>query len=376
MEQQSSAAEARKRAASGWELVRRFYVALSCSREASQELYTESIRCFALWLREYGRDAVFDVRGSALYLCGMRAGLESQSFVAVETILAMLQASEVGGVIFEPNATLAELSSAVRQLAAEDVCVSEIRRQLSENGAERVRVLDRDDHAGGMFGLGRPGSDAAEASDLSSVYVAKLLLDQVGDAGLGNPRLAKRIVKSVADAVLVRPDLIALLAEMQTEDPSLVRHGATVAVHSILIGRRIGLPSELLVELGVAALFHDVGRLSGGTEGHEDRGFLRFFEVDVDSMSMRAMLVARWHHEPVDDNALDGLFTPDTELMAAIVAVADVHDRAMESGLEARADAAIEEAAHGGRVAGRLAAAHREVLELVRAGARPAEMAG
>ncbi len=73
-------------------------------------------------------------------------------------------------------------------------------------------------------------------------------------------RHGKRAVQSLVDRILDDDSAVLGLAALRSADNYTFHHGVNVCVLSIALGKRLGLPRERLAELGVAALFHDLGK--------------------------------------------------------------------------------------------------------------------
>ena len=114
-------------------------------------------------------------------------------------------------------------------------------------------------------------------------------------------------------------DLIDLSKETQDEQlltlagdedaPEYVRHTLQVSSLSILIGAAAGLPDASLSDLGVAAMFHDVGYTMGDVE--EEKALLEH--------PMEAARVLLKHHRNYNDD-------PQPSLFSRIVRIADDYD--------------------------------------------------
>ncbi|NIQ39494.1 MAG: HD domain-containing protein, partial [Proteobacteria bacterium] len=74
-------------------------------------------------------------------------------------------------------------------------------------------------------------------------------------------RKAKRLTQSVVD--LFRQDSFALLglSTVKNYDEYTYNHSVNVCIYSLAIGAKLGLSKKTLAELGLASLFHDVGKV-------------------------------------------------------------------------------------------------------------------
>jgi HD-GYP domain-containing protein (c-di-GMP phosphodiesterase class II) len=73
-------------------------------------------------------------------------------------------------------------------------------------------------------------------------------------------RKGKRLTQSMVDLLL--SDKVALLglATIKNYDEYAYNHSVNVSIYSLALGARLGFSKKILAELGLAALFHDVGK--------------------------------------------------------------------------------------------------------------------
>jgi hypothetical protein len=121
-------------------------------------------------------------------------------------------------------------------------------------------------------------------------------------------------------------------------------HAVHVSIYSTLIGAQIGLSETLLKELGVAAMFHDIGLALGevddlhpGEPGYADapehpsRGFRHLIcrESPLTDLMMRTMLVCAQHHEVIKNLEEAAWHREGPLLSASIVRVAELFDHGL-----------------------------------------------
>jgi HD-GYP domain-containing protein (c-di-GMP phosphodiesterase class II) len=186
---------------------------------------------------------------------------------------------------------------------------------------------------------------AAKRTYAQSVRVAK---DALTDARMGravNVRRVKRAVQGIVDQVLSNEPSMITMTTLRDYDEYTFTHCVNVCIFSIIIGQRLGMPRLLLYELGMGALFHDLGksRISheivnkpGGLndeewfqlQQHPTEGLLSLFGLHgFPEVPYRQMLIAYEHHMKVDlsgypKNRRDRKPT----LFSRIVSVADAFD--------------------------------------------------
>ena len=197
----------------------------------------------------------------------------------------------------------------------------------------------------------QPEMDEAEAklrakkTYVRSVKVAKDVLTDVRLGRAVNVRKVKRAVQSIVDQVLSDEPSIVAMTTLRDFDEYTFTHSVNVCIFSLVIGQRLGFTKQQLYELGLGALFHDVGKERIDKEvinkagalsdeewaqlkEHPTEGLLAMFDlrgfVDV---PYRQMLMAYEHHMKVDSSGYPtNRRTRTPGLFSRIVAVADAFD--------------------------------------------------
>jgi putative nucleotidyltransferase with HDIG domain len=73
-------------------------------------------------------------------------------------------------------------------------------------------------------------------------------------------RKAKRFMQNVVKAILQDDSVLLGLANIKNYDEYTFNHSVNVAIYAIALGQRIGISKKRLSHLGMAGLFHDIGK--------------------------------------------------------------------------------------------------------------------
>ncbi len=186
---------------------------------------------------------------------------------------------------------------------------------------------------------------AAKRTYAQSVKVAK---DVLGDIRLGkavNVRKVKRAVQGIVDQVLSNESSLITMTTLRDFDEYTFTHSVNVCIFSVVIGQRLGLDKLQLYDLGLGALFHDIGKQRvdydiinkpGGLtdeewkqlKQHTTEGLLLLFKMHgFADVPYRQMLMAYEHHMKVDMTGYPESKRPrKPTLFSRMVAVADAFD--------------------------------------------------
>ena len=151
-------------------------------------------------------------------------------------------------------------------------------------------------------------------------------------------QVAKDIVSQILHSDKISLDMV----DLRTFDDYTYRHSVNVAVLSTIIGMGMGLEQDLLNDLCIAAMFHDMGKLMIDAEVINKPGRLTKEEFGLIKMHPQLsvdLLAGRWnisleskeailaHHENHDGSGYPrGLQKNEIPLYAKIIHVADVYD--------------------------------------------------
>ncbi|MCJ7748672.1 MAG: HD domain-containing protein [Desulfobacterales bacterium] len=93
-----------------------------------------------------------------------------------------------------------------------------------------------------------------------SISLVKDVVESVKHQKLLNVRKAKRLMQNAVNALVQDESTLLGLANIKNYDEAIFNHSVNVSIYAIAIGQRIGVPKRYLSHLGMAALFHDIGK--------------------------------------------------------------------------------------------------------------------
>ncbi len=186
---------------------------------------------------------------------------------------------------------------------------------------------------------------AAKRTYAQSVRVAKDALTDMRVGRAVNVRKVKRAVQGIVDQVLSDEPSMITMTTLRDFDEYTFTHCVNVCIFSVIIGQRLGLNKLHLYELGMGALFHDLGKSRidheiinkpGGLtdeewfelQQHPTEGLLALFGLHgFPDVPYRQMLMAYEHHMKIDLTGYPKNRRPrEPTLFSRIVAVADAFD--------------------------------------------------
>lgn len=152
----------------------------------------------------------------------------------------------------------------------------------------------------------------------------------------------KNILEEIIYLIKNRHSTISLLADILVTDDYTFQHSLNVAIYSLTIGIDLGFSEKELSDLGVGAIFHDIGKVFIEEEILKKKGKLTdkefksiqdhpklgfdYIRKQTDLSSVIAHC-AYQHHERLDGSGYPRhLKGEDIHIYAKIIAIADVFD--------------------------------------------------
>ncbi len=93
-----------------------------------------------------------------------------------------------------------------------------------------------------------------------SIGLVKEVVDGIHQQKALNIRKAKRLMQNAVNAIMQDDSTLLGLANIKNYDEYTFNHSVNVAIYAIALGQRIGIPKKHLSHLGMAGLFHDMGK--------------------------------------------------------------------------------------------------------------------
>src|SRR4030042_7136520 len=94
-----------------------------------------------------------------------------------------------------------------------------------------------------------------------SINLVKEVMEGVKSKKMLNTRKAKRLMQNAVNAIIKDESTLVGLANIKNYDDYTFNHSVNVAIYAISLGQRAGIPKKHLSHLGMAGLFHDIGKI-------------------------------------------------------------------------------------------------------------------
>ncbi len=287
--------------------------------------------------------------GEFIFINQTRLRLDLDNFASFSHLLALFRATGIGtltvGEAVAAKDWLVFLS--LLQAPGVDDPAERLNQLMEKLAGAAIKAFTISPPVGGGEANKEKAKERAKRTYQQSVAATRDLMTSVRIGGSPNIKKIKRVVQGIVDQILSEETSLIGLTTIRDYDEYTFTHSVNVCIFSVALGKRLGLSKLQLYDLGMAALFHDIGKSrvpqsilnkSGGLTDDEWRliashpwlGVLALFQVrGAQELPYRSMVVAYEHHMKRD---LTGYPRPIRErqlsMFSKIVAIADGFDAA------------------------------------------------
>jgi HD-GYP domain-containing protein (c-di-GMP phosphodiesterase class II) len=290
------------------------------------------------------------VSGEFVFVNTVRLRLDLDNYASFSQLLSLFRSSGIGSLHLQTNPVAKDWQRflALLLVPSQDPPQTRFHQLTGRLEAQGLTA----------FQLGEPreqpdDDERARSKELAkktysqSVAVTKELMSSVRMGRSPNIKKVKRVVQGIVDQLLNEETSLIGLTTIRDYDEYTFTHSVNVCIFSVALGKRLGFNKLQLYDLGMAALFHDIGKSRVPSEvinkaeqltddewrliaAHPWMGALALFQLrGQQELPYRAMVVAHEHHMKIDMTGYPRPIRPRAmSMFSKIVAVADGFDAA------------------------------------------------
>jgi HD-GYP domain-containing protein (c-di-GMP phosphodiesterase class II) len=287
--------------------------------------------------------------GEFIFVNQTRLRLDLDNFASFSHLLALFRGAGIGSITLEPKVEAKDWLIFLSLLQAPSVDdpgarYDQLILKLSAAGVTAFTLTPpTDQHDDDL----EKNKERAKRTYAQSVAATRDLMTSVRMGAGANIKKVKRVVQGIVDQILNEETSLIGLTTLRDYDEYTFTHSVNVCIFSVALGKRLGLTKLQLYDLGMVALFHDIGKsrvpqnlltkADGLTEAewvqmaaHPWLGVFALFQIrGVQELPYRSMVVAYEHHMKTD---LSGYPRPTHArkmgVFSKIVAIVDSFDAA------------------------------------------------
>ena len=284
------------------------------------------------------------VRHSSIYINKIRLKFSLSTYAIFKSMLEEFKKRDLAVIRFLPGLTLEETVSFMsvfsRREKKQEFSFPRFLEELEEAGVTHVvveKARAEEAAAGGKL-------STARIYFLSIIHLKECFeLDRRNEPLKVNT--TRRLMQSIYNHIVDNESFMLGLTSLKNYDEYTLNHSVNVCALAMALGRRLGLNRAELVDLGIAAFFHDLGKLETPVDILNKPGSLDQSEVEIIQkhpyqgaeklvhlkdfrhLPLRTIHVAMEHHIKEDLSGYPRYFKRrDVNLFSKIVKVVDYFD--------------------------------------------------
>ncbi len=291
--------------------------------------------------------------GDALFMNGSQLRLEADNFAAFKGVNNQLRACGIGELHLEAPPLPRDYIVLLSTLQLEGQGPREPEQRIDwvlgrlVDADVRIFLLAPPSESSDERRSKAEAKEAAKRVYAQGIAVTKDVVNSIRMGRASGLKRVKRVVQTIVDQILADETSLVGLTTIRDYDEYTFVHSLNVCIFSVALGRRLQLDKLQLYDLGMAALFHDIGKARIDIDvlnksdklaeeewrlltTHTWRGLLTLLQFkSVADMPYRSMVVAYEHHMRYDKTGYPRTIRErDLSIFSKIVAIADGFDAA------------------------------------------------
>jgi HD-GYP domain-containing protein (c-di-GMP phosphodiesterase class II) len=214
-------------------------------------------------LREEG-EVCLKMNGAYLCLDDTKLKMDVEGFVSFMFIIDEFKKRGIGSVGFHQGVDADEIKRFCGLFAKLDLkqpdLFETLKDLLDRSGIKRIvlgPIEDEQERAADPF---QDTKELAKRTYFKTVSAVSEVMQSVKLKQAVSLKKAKRVVQSMVDLILQEDSTLLGLTNLRCHDEYTYNHSVNVCILALAIGQRLGYNRKRLSELGMAALFHDLGK--------------------------------------------------------------------------------------------------------------------
>lgn len=211
-------------------------------------------------------DVMLNLEGDYLFLGDTKLKVDIDGFDNLMLVNEEMKKRKVGSLIFSPGIGEAEILRFCTIFSRIDVSSPnpfERLKQALEDAPltnPAIEIYDERKEKEEIDDIFQDKKELAKKTYLSTVTAVGEVMESVKLKKAVSFKKAKRVVQSMVDLILQEDSTLLGLTNLRGHDEYTYNHSVNVCILALAIGQRIGYTKKRLAELGMAALFHDLGK--------------------------------------------------------------------------------------------------------------------
>ncbi|MFZ3123164.1 MAG: HD-GYP domain-containing protein [Thermodesulfovibrionales bacterium] len=209
------------------------------------------------------RELVLELGGEFFYLNEARIRYPLEYLPNFDFLVREFKKRGLGSIVFRDALKSEDVQSFLRAFIASasslesfEALAEEI-ADVGSLGVGRLRKIRDEEKTEGSSDIRR----MVKKSYFNAVSYTRGVVSKIKSGEKVNIKKAKRVVESMVDLILEEYQLLLGMTTIKDYDEYTYHHSVNVSILAVALAQRLGLSKRALTELGLVALFHDIGKI-------------------------------------------------------------------------------------------------------------------
>jgi len=282
--------------------------------------------------------------GDHLYLDDLRLKMDLEGYIGFTEVIDNFRRREIGSVRFLDDVSPQEVIE-FAHLWMTTSTAGTLQELLSARGVQHITIEPPSSHLPSTHPERVTQKAVAKRTYFRTITAVAEVMESVKLKQAVGVKKSKRVVQGLVDLMLQDEMTLLGLTTLRSHDEYTYSHCVNVCILALAIGQRLGYERSHLSDLGIAALFHDVGKaeipldvLNKSTDftpeewevirRHPILGVKSLLRLKgLDEISTKIVIAGFEHHLNYDLSGYPRLATPrKLTLFGRIISLADCYD--------------------------------------------------
>ena len=209
---------------------------------------------------------VLKLRGEYLYIDDTRVRYDIDDMVSYEYISRVMKEKKVGSLTFQSPVSTEDLKKSIYTLNSfippgPEGTEEELNKKLRGNGVNSIWAGPLEETEQIKYDDLADQRKMAKKAYFLAVSVTKGVMNNIKSEQPTHLKKVKRVIQGIVDIILNEEASLLGLTTLKDFDEYTYHHCVNVSILAMTIGQKLGLDKNTLTKLGIAALFHDIGKV-------------------------------------------------------------------------------------------------------------------
>ncbi len=213
---------------------------------------------------ETGADASIQVQDDCIFVHETKLRMDIEGFVSFIALIEEFKKRQLGEVLFRATVGGNDLRKFILFLINLDVKQSSpfdvLKELLKQQGVTSIEIEPMETKKQVIAEVTVDTKQKAQNIYLRTVGIVSEVMESVKLRQSVSLRKSKRLVQNLVDTLLQDETTLLGLTTIRSHDEYTYGHCVNVGILSMAVGQRLGYDRVRLCELGLAAIFHDIGK--------------------------------------------------------------------------------------------------------------------